>query len=455
MIRSILNGSDAAELLSQQALEFAVINNPEGSYPPAEICPMAPIITTPRESLAAVLMDMDGTIADTTGLNFFSLEHTIRRISGRMRKEDWRGLDELIDLPSIIANRPEQQVEFLISRYSNFIKADHFRDTFFFAALKTLISGRDEKRKEYMRQSMRLLGLARMLEDARLREYIEKEKFNESANAITGYFISQYGSHFNTSVFSSMVRAACDIYYHIYHEILDGIATGHRKSLYAEMPEETKKHLITPMPGLSVFIAILKGWLGEDIRFLYEHLQGLLRLSPHLQHIKHDRDIITNKLIEIGGKFSLAPAKIGLVTSMTPCECNIVLDEIFPAMIREIDDWKIPSEKKNLLKEKFGRSRHIFDTIVTADDSSDIRPKPYRDLYSIALGHLGLVKNTFQHVLGFESTPSGIVALRAAGIGYSVALPPAKAADGEFPGASCVARGGLPECMIDHNLFIK
>ena len=93
--------------------------------------------------------------------------------------------------------------------------------------------------------------------------------------------------------------------------------------------------------------------------------------------------------------------------------------------------------------------------MITASDSNEIRLKPHRDLYSIALHKLGVPKNKFKHVIGFEDSESGSIAIRAAGIGLSVAVPFAQTSGHNMNTAAYICKNGLPEVILKHNLFLK
>lgn len=454
MTRKFINNEEAAELISQQSLDFAVIHNPDYIYPPVELYPLAPKVTTRRENLSAVVMDMDGTTTTTEELCLHSLEYMVRQISNRPQKTDWRGLDHIIDYPHIIGNSTTKHVEFLISRYSNFIKRDSFRDAYFFAALWTLITSHDENRKKEVRNNLINLGCKDMLEDPKLTAYIEKGAFDRSAHAITGYFISRYGAGFRTESYSATVRAAIDIYYQRYHEILELIKNGKGSQLAGELLDSPGKHLIEPMPGVGIFLALVKGWLGEDIKYLFGDLVAGLKTKLSNQYTPVDTDVVSNKLFHLSRKFEESPLKVGIVTSSILYEADIVMKEVFAVLKEQVDGWKIPADRKAFLKEKFSDYRNVYDTFVTASDSSEIRLKPHRDLYSIALYQLGIPKSKFHEVAGFEDSESGTISIRAAGIGLCVAVPFAKTSGHDLSAASYVLNGGLPECLLVHNLFL-
>lgn len=455
-MKKFIDLSGASEMLSQLSEEFTIIQNPEYSFPPYEIVPLAPKITTPRENLRAIVMDMDGTTTTTEELCLHSLEYMLRQISGRFTKESWHGLDQLLDYPNIIGNSTTKHVEFLITRYHNFIKREFLIEAYFYAALWTLINGKDENRKKEVRNSLLNLGCEGVLTDEKYNEFISKGEFGKyNAHLITNYFIHKYGSGFKINNYNATVRAGIDIYYQRYHEILQALSKGKVNELLAELPGKGEKHFIEPMAGMGIFLALIKGWLGEDIKYVFDLLCEELAKKHGSTFHKVDIDIVKNKLITISKLFETNPLKVAIVTSSISYEADIVLTQVFKVFSSQIDNWKIPSEKKNFIRRQFESYNNVFNVFVTATDSNEIRLKPYRDLYSIALHQLGIPKQFFTEVIGFEDSESGIIALRAAGIGLCTALPFLKTQGHDLSAASYVLSGGIPEVLLYHNLFLR
>jgi beta-phosphoglucomutase-like phosphatase (HAD superfamily) len=61
----------------------------------------------------------------------------------------------------------------------------------------------------------------------------------------------------------------------------------------------------------------------------------------------------------------------------------------------------------------------------------------------------------FDQVIGFEDSQSGTVAIRAAGIGCCVAVPFAQTSEHNFEAAVHVLKGGIPQALIEHKLFVN
>ena len=102
----------------------------------------------------------------------------------------------------------------------------------------------------------------------------------------------------------------------------------------------------------------------------------------------------------------------------------------------------------------FGGVDALYDAFVTASDSSEIRLKPHRDLYSIALQRLGLRRPEYADVLGLEDSTAGVVALRAAGCGLCAAVPFESTAHHDFGAADDVLAGGLAELILRKDLYV-
>jgi hypothetical protein len=149
------------------------------------------------------------------------------------------------------------------------------------------------------------------------------------------------------------------------------------------------------------------------------------------------------------------PLKAAVVTSSIYYEADIVLREVFKIIYAKLDKMLPVSAEKNLILNKFKDHGNYYDAVVTASDSNEIRLKPHRDLYSIALYKLNVPREKFDEVVGFEDSESGTIAIRAAGIGLSIAVPFAETSGHNLKAATYVCKGGLPEVILKHNLFLN
>jgi len=432
------------------AEEVAVVRNPSYVHPAFDFYILAPRRKTVREGLLGVVKDMDGTTTTTEPLCIHSLEYMVRRITGRMEKEDWSGLDPESDYPHIIGNSTTKHVEYLIRRYGRWIDPEAFKRAYLSSAIWTLSVGQDEGRKLEVRNNLRVLGLGGLLEDERFKELVERRTFDEArVSEAVEHFVGNYDVRLED--FTDKVRAAIDIYYTRYHEILAAIAKGQGERLSRELLSGGRR-LVEPMPGVGMFLALIKGWLGEDLELFFEEMREHLifqagydakRLEPYRE-----------RLARLGRYFQKNPAKVAVVTSSIEYEADIVLNEVFDVIRKQISDWPLPEEKKERLLSCFQDPRSLYDGIVTATDSSEIRLKPHRDLYSIALHRLGIPPGQFENVVGFEDSESGTIAIRAAGIGLCVAVPFTGTKGHDLSAASYVLHGGLPEAVLVHGCFL-
>ena len=457
MESKFINQKAAARLLGANAQEFVIIQNPDYVYPEIEITPMAKKITGPVDHLVAAVMDMDGTTTTTETLCIHSLEYMVRRISNRPDKKVWKGLDERIDYPHIIGNSTTRHVEYLIEKYKSHIDRTAFRSSYLAAAIWFLVYGKDPNRVREVQNNLTNLGCKELLQDKRLRGLISRKEpttgaFKKAMDDLMETFVDRVSIRSRTD----QVRAAIDVYYQRYHEILGATKEGQGNQLAEQLlGRKSHAHLIEPMPGIAEFIALIKGWLGEEAPKFYPALRDQLaeKLPETVREIDTEKAKI--KLQFLGRHFQINPLKIAIVTSSIQYEADIVLGEVFRVITEQIEKWPVSTEKKAFLQQKFSDYQHIYDGFVTATDSSEIRLKPHRDLYSLALHQLGIPKEQFHQVMGFEDSESGTIAIRTAGIGLCLAVPFSETQHHDFTAASFILKGGLPETILKYNVFLK
>ena len=449
-----LNQVQAGEMITRLGTEFAIVKNPDYVHPPVEIYPLAPKITAPVDRLVAAVMDMDGTTTTTETLCLHSLEYMVRKITGRISQETWAGLDPIEDYPHIIGNSTTRHVEYLIQKYSEAIKHESLKSAYLYAALWFLIYGKDQNRIDEVKNNLANLGYGEMLTDANMISLLNSTDGNEKEmSKLHTYLLKRYGNSFRAISSSEIVRAAIDIYYQRYHEILSLIQAGKGKSLATDLLNKPGLNLIEPMPGVGEFLALIKGWLGEELEKLLPQILDLFQQANVEGGKEIDFDVCGKKLIALAKRFQHNPLKIAVVTSSIFYEADIVMTEVFRVLQKQVENWQISQSRKELLLEKFSDYKNVYDGFVTASDSSEIRLKPHRDLYSIALHQLGIPVKQFGQVLGFEDSESGTIAIRAAGIGLCVAVPFSDTQHHDLSAAAFVLHGGLPEAMVRYNLF--
>lgn len=453
---TIISNTTAAHMLGSISGEFALIPNPDYVYPGYEVVPLAPKLTAAPAPLVAVVMDMDGTTTTTEELCIHSLESMVRKITGRPSANEWKGLDEALDYPNIIGNSTTKHVEYLISKYAPMIDDEHLRRSYMSSALWTIAYGQDEQRVAEMKNTLANLGCASMLADDRLRELTAPERhLGEGTDALLDYFLGRYGADFRADTLTARVRAGIDIYYQIYHAILMEMRAGKAEELAERFLGSADRHLIEPMPGIGIALSLMKGWLGADAASVADDLIAELERKTKTTYDAGVRANAKHTMARLGRYFEQNPLKVSVVTSSIRYEANIIMNEVCHVIQKQIDAWNIPKAKKQSIRAKFSSYLNIYDGFVTANDSSEIRLKPHRDLYCMALHALGIPKDQFSRVAGFEDSESGTFAIRAAGIGLCIAVPFEKSKGHNLDAAAFVLPGGVPEALIAHNLFMR
>jgi hypothetical protein len=208
------------------------------------------------------------------------------------------------------------------------------------------------------------------------------------------------------------------------------------------------------MPGIITFLALIKGKLENYTDYFVDILIEDYKHKAGEPLVKFSEELIKDVLAKLSSYFSKKPAKIGIVTSSIFYEANIVLNEVFSVIRKKLISYPIPNELKEDLLKFFSDYNSVYNTIVTASDSNEIRLKPHRDLYSIALHNLHVPKEEFINVIGIEDSESGTFAIRSAGIGCSVAVPFAQTSLHNFEAASIIAKGGIPELILNYKLLL-
>lgn len=455
-MKIFVNSTKAVQLVHQLGEEFAVIKNPSYIYPPFEIYPLAPKQRNPLNRILGIVMDMDGTTTTTEALCIHSLEFMMRKITDRMSRLKWQGLNRLKDYPHIIGNSTTKHIEYLIKSYGKLIKSNALRRSYLEACLWFFIHGKDPSRLAEVINNLQNLGLKELLNDPHLEKMRRlKSKQKTIPATVRKYFMDKYSAMIKADNFSQMVRMAIDIYYQRYHEILTKIEDGAGEQLSQELLGESNRHLIKPMPGIGIFLALIKGLLGEELTAFASIL------LPHLQKIdpifvsRLDREIVKNQLYRLGCFFQNHPAKVAVVTSSIFYEAHIVLSEVFRILYSEVNHWPLSEKRKKIVRQHFSNYQSFYDVFITASDSSEIRLKPHRDLYSIALHRLGIPPSKFKQVIGFEDSESGTIAIRAAGIGRCIAVPFSETAHHNFTAATHIIQGGIPETIIKYHVFVN
>ncbi|MEH0152506.1 hypothetical protein V6R21_01225 [Limibacter armeniacum] len=451
----IVDKHNASAMVMELGEQFAKVKNPEFVFPSYELYALAPKQEQGVAILKAVVMDMDGTTTTTEEICLHALEYMVRKMGDRMDKTLWEGLDKVVDYPNVIGNSTTKHVEYLLGQYGDTFKKEAIVTAFLDAVVWTLVCGKDQKRKQEVEQNLLKLGIGQMAKDQALLQLVSQEEYSrEDANV---YFVSTYAGKLEDFSDDMLVAMGIDIYYQRYHELLEMIRLNQGDEVQKEVFGHVEKgqHLIEPMPGVGVLLLMMKGWLGEEIKNLLPELIETYNKKRGVSFSDTDINYTTNRLIELSCQFEQQPLKVGLVTSSIFYEADIVIKEVFAVLREWIMESAVSEKRKQFIAEQLFDYRNVYDSFVTASDSNEIRLKPHRDLYSIALHQLGIHPNDFDKVAGFEDSQSGTVAMRAAGIGLSIAVPFAQTAGHDLSAATFICKGGVPEVLLEEQLFIR
>ena len=432
----VKNKDEVIRMLDKLGNQFILIKNPNYIFSPYEICPVAPS-KLDKQKIVAVVMDMDGTTTTTEKICIHSLELMIRRMAGKLSKDDWQGLNQE-DYPHIIGNSTTRHVEYLINKYHSLFNNDSIHYWYVYSALWTIKNSKDLRRISEVKNNLNVLGLSSLIDSDIARKYFNnKIKLIKATKLLTKTIQLN-----NFSVPNLLVRMGIDIYYQRYHKILSMISKGESKKIAEEFFGDKTKNLIEPMPGVLIFLCLVKGLLDKnDFKAVNDILN---EFNVQLDFDKYKRLVRA---------FNRKPAKIGIVTSSIFYEADLVIKEVMKVLQMQIKNSTFSKEKKKILLKHFSEYNSIYDTIVTASDSSEIRLKPHRDLYSLALHQLNIHKKDYNKVMGLEDSESGLIAIRAAGIGFAIAVPFAETSGHNLTAASHICKNGLPE-LISKNLFM-
>lgn len=448
----IAKKSDALKIFSGLGEEFAVVNNSEFVFSPVELYPLAKKQKAPIKNISAFVMDMDGTTTTTETLCLYSLDRMIALMSG-LTIDSPLIVDKEIDYPHIIGNSTTKHVEYLVNKYQNKFDRTKIASAFLFAAVWTLKFGKDVLRKKEVEQNLKNFGCEDFLSPkllSNIKIVVEAKQFD---SALGRKLEKQYSLSFSNLSRNDFVKLGIDIYYQKYHQLLHFVIEKNRKEL-SVVVDEKHEHLIEPMPGVEVFLPLVKGMIDDNYEKYFSFLLQSYRKKTGKKFPENKIHAAKKNFVKLCKHFKNNPVKIAIVTSSIFYEANIVLTELFEVIRQNYKQFLSAKERSKLLNN-FAEYQKYYNAVITASDSSEIRLKPHRDLYSIALAQLNISKKDFVNVIGFEDSESGTIAIRAAGIGFSISVPFNETSGHRFDAASHVLHGGLPEFILLNNCFIK
>jgi beta-phosphoglucomutase-like phosphatase (HAD superfamily) len=363
----------------------------------------------------------------------------IRKMSGLLKVDEWSGLNHQKDYPNVIGNSTTKHVEYLIKTYRKLIKQEETIKSFIEAVIWTLKKGKSEQRKKEVQELLFSLGLNDVIENLIVKQEIGDIEFNQLQK------ILREKVDFKDS--AVLVKIGIEIYYQHYHQYLLSLSESFVKN-------SSGHKLIEPLPGVSVFLALIKGLLGDEAENLAEFLISEFKRKNPETTSSFELEEVKLKLKNLGIYFEKNPLKVAVVTSSIYYEADIVLSEVFRQIKEKILNWNISEKRKLKILEKFSSYKSFYDAVVTATDAYEFRLKPFRDLYSIALYRLGIDKQNFSNVIGFEDSESGTIAIRSAGIGCCIAVPFPQTKNHNLQAASYILLNGLPEFILKLNCLI-
>jgi len=444
-----LSAPEAGQHLAELGEEFALIENPDHVFPPYELLPLRPKMTRLAHGVRAVLFDLDGTTTMTEDLCLHALETTVRRATGRLSRAGWAGLDAGRDYPHIIGRSTTSNVEYIVEAYGPQFQHDALVRAYLDAAAWNIAVAPTGQRRTEARANLAALGGEALLADPRFAALCEAVASGEEPPGETIETLARaFGDRLLLESAVAQVRAGLELYYQTLHRCLQRISQGKGAQVAREIFADGRQHPIGPLAGLGILLAVIKGWLGEDAGACAEPL--LAEAPPGSFPPDEARDTLRR----LGAYFAQSPVPVALVTSSGSYEAGVAPPEVFRALRDQAGQWPVSEAVRSRMAHGFAGPEQFYDAMITADDAHELRLKPYRDLYTIALHRLHIPPGDAHRVMGFEDTEAGVTAMRAAGIGLCCAVPFEGTAGHDFSAASHRLAGGFPEALLGQRLFL-
>lgn len=434
----------AVAQLAPLSSEFAVIPNHGVAFPPYDVVPLAPKFSTTNGPLRAVLMDMDGTTTLTEDLCLEGLCCALRDVSEG--GGDVVTLDPERDYPHIIGTSASTNVAYLVAEYGPRIHRPSLRHAFLRSMAWNLNPHRDPIRRAEAETTLRICGGDSILERNLLAPLIARTDLEAlPRDTDVDAAIEAINTPLDFNGAEQMGRAILDVYYEYLHGYFAAISQGKGARVAEAVYGDPDRPAIAPLRGVGLACALARGLLADcpaDAVTLAEQTAGrgaTMRERTALESAART--------------FGRRPAKVALVTSSGYYEARTILTEVFRGLRMEVTKWPVPPAVQECLVEAFASPEGFYDALITADESHEIRLKPFRDLYSIAARALGLDREALRNTVGFEDTWAGVTAMRAAGVGIACAVPFEGSLSHDFSLASHLFPGGVPQAVLEHALF--
>lgn len=431
--------SEAQSELTAMGEEFALIPNAPGIFPPRELVPLGAKCARLEGLPAAIFLDMDGTTAYTEPLFLHDVEEVVRRSTGWRNKAEWAGIEPERDYPHIVGYSTIRNLEYLYESVGHAIKPE----LFFAEVMESLIFLTEHVVPEDVRS--RVDALTKVYG---MQAWCKHAKDPSRRPADGEVLVRECVQRFPTIGQEMFANFGLMIFYADYLNILECVSRGEGAAISERIYGDPTVPAIRPMPGVALLCALVKGWLPESCAI--ELARAQRQRYPEMPIVGDLGETLTR----LCRRFKNNPTPVALVTSSGFHEANLVLQTVFGALREESADWPLDERTHGTVQAGFARYEGYFDAIVTCDDVIEGRTKPYRDPYSLALARLGLDGRDAPRVIGFEDTEAGIIAQRGAGVGIPCAVPIEFTLGQDFHAAAHVLKGGIPEAIGKHGLFI-
>jgi beta-phosphoglucomutase-like phosphatase (HAD superfamily) len=422
----------AQEMLPDFGSAFAEVENPPGTFPSRELVPLGPTYKKLSGMPKAIFLDMDGTMTCTEPLFLHGVEAVVRRSTGWNDQSAWPGLDPVRDHPKIVGFNTLRNLEYLFGLVGEEVRPD----LFFQAVDEALVFLAAHNPPQDIR-----VRIEALLAGYDLADWWSHAHAVNGDHAADSPFPAACSARFSRVDLAMFSQFGLVVFYADYLDALVKVNRGEGASVSMAIHGTPDIPAVAPMPGMALLCTLLKGWLTPKV-------------AP-LVLAAHGREGVGAQTLGARlGQFVETPIPVALVTSSGTHETGLVLESVFREMRGEVAAWSLPADNERQVLAGLASPSAYFDTIVTCDDVTPGRTKPYRDPYSLALEQLGLDGCAAAQCIGFEDTEAGVIAQRGAGIGIPCAVPIEFTQHQDFSAAAHVLHEGILEALLEHGMFL-